>query len=40
MVEVPQVREKLSVDFVELLGERAAEVSNLLMNGPFMAVLR
>ena len=40
LVEVPQVREELSVDFVELLGERTAEVSNILMNGPFMAVLR
>ena len=39
LVEVPQVREELSVDCVELLGERAAEVSNILMNGPFMAVL-
>ena len=40
LVEVPQVREELSVNFVELLGERAAKVSNVLMNSPFMAVLR
>ena len=40
LVKVPQVREKLSVDPVVLLCERAAEVSNILMYGPFMAVLR
>ena len=40
LVEVSQVREELSVDCVELLGERAAEVSNILMDGSFMAVWR
>ena len=40
LVKVPQFREELSVDPVELLCERAAEVSNILMYGPFMSVLR
>ena len=40
LVKVPQVREELSVDLVELLCERATEVSNILMFGPFVAVLR
>ena len=40
LTEVPQVREELTVDCVELLGERAAEVSDILMNGLFMAVWR
>ena len=40
LVKVPQVREELAGDHVELLRERAAEVSNILMYDPFMAVLR
>ena len=40
LVKVPQVREELAGDHVELLCERAAEVSNILMYGPFVAVLR
>ena len=39
LVKVPQVREELMVDHVELLCKRAAEVSNILMYGPFVAVL-
>ena len=31
LVKVPQVREELAGDHVELLCERAAEVSNILM---------
>ena len=39
LVEVPQIREELSVDSIELLCEGAAEVSNILMYCPFVAVL-
>ena len=40
LIEFPQVREELSVDSVELLCEGPAEVSDILMYCPFMAVLR
>ena len=39
MIEVPEVREKLAISCVKLLGERAAEVSYVLVNGPFMTVI-
>jgi hypothetical protein len=38
-IEVPEVREELAIGCVELLGEGAADVPDVLVDGPFMAVV-